>query len=253
MRSGIYKITNEETGKFYIGSSKDIDKRWSDHKNELRANRHCNPKLQHSWNYYGESKFSIFILEDVDPLRDKLLEREQYYLDTFRPYIRGIGYNIGRRAEGGDNITHNPHRKEFIDKMKNVCAGENNPMFGRTHSKKSVQLQKQMAKGRFTLPWFIDRYGQEIGTTKYFQRKEWLKNRKINYSHKNKRKGKKYGPLSQETKQKINESKERVKQIKQHLVYDIIDGYLSNKEISEKYSISLEAVKYHKRKIRKSL
>src|ERR1041384_8799369 len=93
MKSGIYKITNEVTGKFYIGSAKDVDDRWYQHKRDLKSNNHCNPKLQHSWNYYGEDKFSIVLLENVEPIQEKLFEREQYYLDTFKPYIRGLGYN----------------------------------------------------------------------------------------------------------------------------------------------------------------
>jgi len=31
MKSGIYKIINTVNGKFYIGSTKDADKRWYDH------------------------------------------------------------------------------------------------------------------------------------------------------------------------------------------------------------------------------
>ena len=35
MKIGIYKITNLKNGKFYIGSSKNIDRRWWEHINEL--------------------------------------------------------------------------------------------------------------------------------------------------------------------------------------------------------------------------
>ena len=177
MKSGIYKITNEVTGKFYIGSAKDVEWRWIIHRRNLRANTHCNPKLQHSWNFYGEDKFSFVILEETS--EDQLLIREQYYFDTFKPYLRNIGYNIGSKAYGGDNITHNPNRDAFIEKMVEVCSGEGNPMFGKKHSEEAVQKQKEKARGRFTLPWFIQKYGNNEGKKKYEERRQFLSNRPI--------------------------------------------------------------------------
>jgi len=193
MKSGIYKITNNVTGKFYIGSAKDIDWRWIIHRRDLRANRHCNPKLQHSWNFYGEDKFSFIILEEVEPIQEKLFEREQYYLDTFKPYIRGLGYNISPKADGGDNITYHPDRDAFIEKMSAICSGENNPMFGRTHSDDTIKKQKEKANGRFTLEWFIEKYGLEQGQQKYDARRLMLANRKMKQNNEPWNKGKDTG------------------------------------------------------------
>ena len=193
MKSGIYKITNEKTGKFYIGSAKDIDERWNDHRIRLKNNNHCNPKLQHSWNFYGGDKFTFIILEEVEPIQSKLFEREQYYLDTFKPYIRGIGYNICPIASGGDNITHNPNRDAFIEKMSDICSGEGNPMFGRSHSEDAIKNQKEKAKGRFTLDWFVLKYGQLEGKIKFDERRLMLANRKCNTSREPWNKGKTTG------------------------------------------------------------
>lgn len=41
-KCGVYKITNNITGKFYIGSSIDINKRWKSHINASK-----NPKYNH--------------------------------------------------------------------------------------------------------------------------------------------------------------------------------------------------------------
>jgi group I intron endonuclease len=49
----------------------------------LRRNRHHSPYLQHSWNKYGEGAFAIKVLELVP--RDRLIEREQFYFDLWRP------------------------------------------------------------------------------------------------------------------------------------------------------------------------
>jgi len=110
MKSGIYKITNVKNGKFYIGSAKDIDRRWWEHKNDLKKNKHKNPKLQHAWDFYGENSFEFIILENV--IECELFKREQFYLDMFKPYMRDIGYNITPTTSGGDNFTHNPDKEE---------------------------------------------------------------------------------------------------------------------------------------------
>jgi group I intron endonuclease len=151
MKSGIYKITNKVNGKFYIGSSYDIEERWVVHKQYLHGNYHVNPKLQHAWNKYGEDNFVFEILEEVEAKQDLLFERENYYLSTLKPYERDVGLNICPKAEGGDNITHNPNRDKFIEKMKVVNAGEGNGMFGKKHSENSILEQKEKAKGRYTL------------------------------------------------------------------------------------------------------
>jgi len=182
MRSGIYKITNEVTGKFYIGSSEDVDYRWEvGHKQALNRNQHCNPRLQHSWNFYGGDKFTMIIIETVDPKKELLLEREQHYLDTFKPYIQGIGYNICPKAEGGDNLKHHPRGKEIIqewkDKYSKLYTGEGNPMFGKKHSKQSIKEQKKKAIGRYTLNWFIERLGKLEGERKFQERRMMLMNR----------------------------------------------------------------------------
>jgi group I intron endonuclease len=251
MKSGIYKITNEVTGKFYIGSSKDVDFRWIIHTRHLKANTHCNPKLQHSWNFYGEDKFTFMVLERVST--DQLFIREQYYLDTFKPFVRGLGYNIGKDACGGDNITNNPNRDAFIEKMSEISSGENNPMFGRKHSEKSKKKQKTKAKGRFTLEWFIEKYGKIEGQSKYDERRLMLVNRDINYSNPNVNKGKRIGSMSDESKKKISLTKQRMKLIRNDLIDDIKSDQYSMKELCDKYNIGITSVKYHKSKIRKKL
>lgn len=250
MKSGIYKITNSVNGKFYIGSSADIDYRWNEHKQYLNGNYHINPKLQNAWNFYGGDKFIFEIIEETSPEKVILLDREQHYLDLFKPYMRDIGYNICPTAVGGDNITFNPNRDAFIEKMRTVCLGENNPMYGRKHSEESRQLQKDKAKGRFSLEWFIHKYGMEEGKKKFDERRIMLKNRKMNYSRPNIRKGKIFGPMSEENKQKIRDSKKRLKTDKPLLLEDIKKDIYTIVQLSDKYHISIDAVKYYKRKLK---
>lgn len=80
--SGIYSITNKINGKIYIGSSKNIYCRKTQHYSELRGRYHENIFLQRSWNKYGEENFVFNLIEEVSDVT-KLYEREQYYIDKY--------------------------------------------------------------------------------------------------------------------------------------------------------------------------
>jgi group I intron endonuclease len=102
---GIYRIKNLINDKCYYGSSKNIPKRWKQHKNQLNLKTHCNIKLQRAWNKYGEENFVFEIVELCDI--EFLLTTEQNYLNL-KPE-----YNIGLNSYGGDNLSNNPN-KEII-------------------------------------------------------------------------------------------------------------------------------------------
>ena len=73
---GIYQIKNLKTDKVYIGSSKNIYKRWEQHKKSLNQNKHHSPYLQRSWNKHGSDCFKFSIIEKVEDI-SLLLERER--------------------------------------------------------------------------------------------------------------------------------------------------------------------------------
>lgn len=114
--SGIYKITNVINGKFYIGSAVNLSERRSSHFSTLSKRKHKNSKLQNSWNKYGES---AFIFEVLEIIKDKniLIEREQYYLDTLKPFA-SIGYNICLLAKSSLGVKRSKETKERISKSK---------------------------------------------------------------------------------------------------------------------------------------
>ena len=75
-KSGIYLIINTINGKFYIGSSCDIPRRFRSHRKCLNKNTHDNIHLQNAWNKYGESNFSFEIYTNCFP--NELLLNEQF-------------------------------------------------------------------------------------------------------------------------------------------------------------------------------
>lgn len=92
MKSGIYKIFNHITEKFYIGSAVNLKARWTQHKSKLNLNKHPNKFLQASWNLHSEEAFEFIILEYCE--RELLFEREQYWLDSTDCCNRNVGYNL---------------------------------------------------------------------------------------------------------------------------------------------------------------
>lgn len=85
---GIYAIYSEVNDTIYIGHSSNIQKRWVQHRSDLKNDRHKNPHIKNACNIYGEEAFEFFILEEC-PI-ELLLEREQYYLDQYPNH-----YNCG--------------------------------------------------------------------------------------------------------------------------------------------------------------
>lgn len=94
IKIGIYKITNILNNKMYIGSSKDIYKRWKEHIRGLNKGNHHSIKLQRAWNKYGEDSFEFQILEECE--EDKRLYLEQYYIDKYKVYYEG--YNCKEKT-----------------------------------------------------------------------------------------------------------------------------------------------------------
>lgn len=97
--SGVYIIRCLANDKIYIGSTKNLRRRWYLHRWQLDRSKHDNPHLQRAWNKYGAAAFVFEVLELVMPRL--LLEREQHWLDEFKPYRPEIGFNIGIRANSG--------------------------------------------------------------------------------------------------------------------------------------------------------
>lgn len=245
--SGVYKITNTVHGKFYIGSSKDTNNRKTEHWDALRRGDHVNPILQHSWNYHGEDKFTFEIIETCEP--DQCLIREQHYLDLLQPF-KGTGYNINTKALGGDCFTYHPDRELIRAKMCLINGGENNGMFGKKHSEQTIAKQKASSIGRYTLAWFVERDGEELGTRKYHERRKMLMARKINYSYDNGLKGKKRN-VEATRGASVSRGKMALKGRKEEFAKDISDVGLSMRQIADKYGVSIAAIKYHRKKMRK--
>lgn len=81
-KSGVYAIKNHINDFVYIGSSSNLGQRKSAHFSELRKYTHYNKPLMDFVNMHSISVIYFDILEYC-PL-DKLLEREQFYMDLYQ-------------------------------------------------------------------------------------------------------------------------------------------------------------------------
>ena len=110
--SAVYRIINTITGDFYVGSSKDVKKRWANHKIPSTWNEHPNNPMYLDMKKFGVDKFELEILEEVEI--EQLKEMEQQFIEKLKPV-----YN-SNRANGLDIERQKKYKKEYrkTDKCK---------------------------------------------------------------------------------------------------------------------------------------
>ena len=96
---GIYKITNKVNGKVYIGQSRDIKRRWYEHRKvKGDYDRHSYP-LYSAIEKYGIDNFEFEIIEQCEI--DELNNREIYWIDKFNALVEKMGGNGYNLTKGG--------------------------------------------------------------------------------------------------------------------------------------------------------
>ncbi len=114
----IYNIISK---KYYIGSAYDLYQRAHKHIGALNRKK-FNPHLVAAWHKYGANTFEFHSLELCD--KNTLLEREQWYLDTFRPWDRTRGYNKSKLATSNKGVTWDENQKSNHSKIWTEISGK---------------------------------------------------------------------------------------------------------------------------------
>ena len=146
---GIYALLNEETGKYYIGKSVDIDGRIREHMGALRNGIHHSIKLQRSHDVHGFKVFKPLVLEECTT--DLLDEKERYYVDLHNSYYDGYncciptGENCGRLFTDEDKEKHSIAMKLARSKWNKADWKRNNEALEKARqssilSKRSKQI-----------------------------------------------------------------------------------------------------------------
>ena len=112
--SAVYKIINTITGDFYVGSSKNVKRRWADHKCPSVWNRYPNNPMYLDMQRYGVEKFSFQILEEVEI--EQLKEMEQQFIETLKPTYnrnRADGWDVERYKEWQEEYRKTDKSKDY--------------------------------------------------------------------------------------------------------------------------------------------
>jgi group I intron endonuclease len=149
---GIYGIVCKINNKILVGSSTDINRRYSQHLWKLRRGIHNNPHLQNSYKVYGEENFEIKILEQCP--KENLLEKEDWWIHSKNSLDQNVGFNfksaarpifspdtckkISEAKKGCKNPMYGRHlSKEHKDMISNALKGEKSPFYGKSPSIKT--------------------------------------------------------------------------------------------------------------------
>lgn len=150
-----------------------IKRRWNEHKIKLRKDKHYNQYLQNSWNKYGKESFDFIIIEKINlnnkqKLKEKLIEREQFYLDKINPeynilpnaytffghslteeHKNKIKNELKGKYTGEDHWWYGKnHTEEWKEKMSKKLSGENNPMYGKYGDKNPMYGRKHTKESK---------------------------------------------------------------------------------------------------------
>jgi group I intron endonuclease len=147
---GVYAIVNTANHKAYVGSSKNVKKRFLCHASFLRRGKHHCAHLQSSFSLRGENEFQFRVLVEC-ATREEAQEIEQALLDIWHDDL----YNASKRADHlhrlgrpldettkqkisvkNSGAFRSPEQRKLISESlkKRYQEGMQSPQLGRTHS-----------------------------------------------------------------------------------------------------------------------
>ena len=164
--SAIYKIQSiVKPERIYIGSAININKRWREHLQCLKTNKHGNGRLQNHFNKYGETDLNFSILLGCE--KDDLLKIEQYFIDSYNPYFnicKIVGSNLGVK------FSKESRKRMSKAKIGNKYAIGNIPWSkNNSHSEESIKKMGQTFFKKGNSPWnkgkkgiYSERYKEKL-------------------------------------------------------------------------------------------
>ena len=242
---GVYKISNILSGRYYIGYSTNINRRFTVHRSKLKQNCHDNIFLQRAYNLDGEDKF-IYEIIHICHTEEEAKEIELQYLTDLT--IRNIIYNLNFNNSGGDLLKNHPDKEkireqilkshaETINKMtpeersqKYGKFGDKNGMYGKTHTEEVRKMNSELKKGNTYCK------GKKASEE---TRQKMSENAKLKIGDKNPFYGKHH---SEETIQKIKEKGKG--RLPPNIIKILIDGniYISITEAGRQLNIPVPTI-----------
>lgn len=173
---GIYKITNKITNKSYIGQSRDIKKRWNNHKiaSKNPSDNSYDYPLYKAFRKYGIDNFVFEILEECEI--KELNNKEQFWINYYKP-------NYNQAPGGGYNIVPQKLTYLQVEEIQNILINNNiynlsyeeiaNKYGVHKDSIRNINNGRSWVKDNYTYPlyvftetvakkWFCSDCGKEI-------------------------------------------------------------------------------------------
>lgn len=189
-KSGIYMITCTGNNNRYVGSSRNMQKRKWDHWHHLKAQCHHNKHFQAIYNKYGKESLKFEVLE-IAPY-DKLIEREQFWIDKLNPEINKtltatsgfLGRSHTKKSKMKMSLAHKERLKnpEVRERLRQAAIEQNkrqpNGMKGKTQSDEMKEHLRQKTLEQFSTKearekhsqimseWMTDEMRQRISESK---------------------------------------------------------------------------------------
>jgi len=158
----VYKVTNLQNGKCYIGATKQpLNHRRIKHQYAVKTGSEA--LFHNALRKYGESSFTWEVLHTCKD-REELSKMEAYYTDYYDSFNNGYNMQTGGDSEyiiselvkeklsiaSKGKPKSEEHRKN-IKKNHADVSGENNPMYGKHHTKEAREKisKTKAAKGNY--------------------------------------------------------------------------------------------------------
>ena len=101
--SGVYRLQNLITGKFYIGSSNNLYRRYYSHFNYMKKGNHDNCRIKEDAQKYGSDSFVFGVVEYCS--KEIMIDREQFYFEQWKPQ-----YNVWKNVYSGLGRDYTPEQ-----------------------------------------------------------------------------------------------------------------------------------------------
>ena len=162
MKTGVYKITNLVNGKVYIGASKNIEKRWRDHKKRINSPIHSDLES------YGLDNFKFEVLLECPETMLAQWERDMICL-----------YDSDDPEKGYNNPKDRPYSLKLSEALKGRSLSEETKRKiseshrGIPHSDETKRKMSEVKKGRKRTP-FSEETKRKMSEAKhlYWQKKK---------------------------------------------------------------------------------
>lgn len=115
--SAVYKVTNTISGEFYVGSSRDVKRRWARHKCPSSWKEQPNSRMYQDMQTYGTQAFRLEILAECPPEHLKIKEQEA--IETLHPTYNSINaYTSNEDYKSKSRAYYKAYREAHKEKEK---------------------------------------------------------------------------------------------------------------------------------------